>query len=68
MRAILLDYPDRTATLDTLSKENANRDLYRQEQGDGRHPEPFQFKLRAQKYPEWFDFLPPDRVKYIGPQ
>ena len=68
MRTILLDFPDRVATLEALSKENIKRDLYRQKKGEGRHPQPFQFRLRALQYPGWFDFLPPDTVKYIGPQ
>ena len=63
-----MEHPNRTTTLQTLSEENAQRDLYRQEKGDGPHPQPFQFALRAREYPTWFDFLPPDRVKYIGPQ
>ena len=64
MRAILLDRPERTATLEVLSEENARRDLYRKE--DGQHPEPFQFRLRARQYAKWFDLLPADRIRYIG--
>lgn len=67
MRTILLGYPNHTATLEILGEENSRRDLYRQKKGDGSHPQPFQFMLRARKYPDWFDFIPPDKVKYIGP-
>lgn len=33
-----MEHPNRTTTLQTLSEENAQRDLYRQEKGDGPHP------------------------------
>jgi len=65
MRTILLDHPDRIATLQVLSEENAQRDLFRR--NDGQHPQPFQMGLRARRYPEWFVLLPQDRVQYIGP-
>jgi len=67
MRMILRDYPDCTATIEVLSAENARRDLYRQGKGDGGHPKTFQFELRARKYPEWFELLDSDRIRYIGP-
>ena len=35
-----MEHPNRTTTLQTLSEENAQRDLYRQEKGDGPHPQP----------------------------
>jgi hypothetical protein len=66
MRTLLLNHPERTATLQVLSEENAEHDLYRQDDGDGKHPEPFQFELRARQYPTWFDLIPPDSVKFIG--
>lgn len=66
MRIILLEQPDRTATLQTLSEENVRRDLYRQKKGDGAHPLPDQFRLRTIHHPE-LEFLPPDKIRYVGP-
>lgn len=66
MREILLYQPERTATLQTLYDENVRRDLYHQDDGNGSHPPPEQFKLRTLHYRE-FEFIPPDRVRYIGP-
>jgi hypothetical protein len=66
MRTILLEYPDRTCTLQTLSDENVRRDLYRQNKGDGPHPSPEQFKLRTLHRRE-FEYLASKRVRYIGP-
>jgi hypothetical protein len=63
MRTILATEPEHTATLDRLSEENARLDLYRKR--DGAHPRPHQFKLRTLHY-EQFEFLPPDRVRYVG--
>ncbi len=68
MRMILLDCPEHTATIEVLSEQNAQRDLYRQEDGDGKHPEPFQFELRARDRVDWFELVPPNEVKYIGPR
>jgi hypothetical protein len=65
MRTILQTEPEQTATLQRLSEENARRDLYRQAKGDGKHPQPHQFKLRTLHYPE-FQFIPPNRIRYIG--
>ena len=66
MKMILQDCPDSTATLQSLSEENSRRDLYRKDEGDGSHPSAFQFRLRARQYPDLFDLIRPDKVKYIG--
>jgi hypothetical protein len=55
MRMILVEQPDQAATLQTLSDENVRRDLYRMSKGDGPHPPPNQFRLRARRYPNEFD-------------
>jgi hypothetical protein len=62
MRDILSTEPDRTATLQRLSEENARRDLYRQKKGDGQHPLPFQFKLRSLHHAD-FEFVAPDIIR-----
>ena len=69
MRTILLDHRDRSATLQELSRENAQRDLYRKEKGGGSHPPAHQFRSRARhpKYRSLLDFLPPNVIRYIGP-
>jgi hypothetical protein len=61
MRKILREQPERAATLQTLCDENKRLDLYRQDGGDGSHPEPFQFKLRTFKHRD-LEFREPDLV------
>jgi hypothetical protein len=65
MRTILTTQTERTATLQLLSERNQELDLYRQDNGDGPHPVAAQFKLRAMRYPEMFNFVPPDRVQLL---
>ncbi len=67
MQMLLLEAPEYTATTRFLSEENARRDLYRK--GDGEHPLPSQFWVRARcpLYREWFELLRPNRIKYVGP-
>jgi hypothetical protein len=55
MRAILLEQPNHTATVQRLRDENARLDLYRME--DGSHPPPDQFRARARQYPNEFEIV-----------
>ena len=67
MRTILVACPGRTATIQHLSKENAERDLYRRGKGDGILPPPKQFRDRARQRTDWFELVSPNEVRYIGP-
>jgi hypothetical protein len=66
MVKILSSRSSKTATLEELCDENIRLDLYRQEKGAGKHPEPGQFRIRAVKRPTLFKFVDSKTIRYIG--
>ena len=68
-KTILLSQAGHMATFRFLTGENAKRDLFRR-LSDGRHPPPTQLRVRARhpQYRSLFELVPPDAVKYIGPE
>jgi len=61
MRIILQEFPSRTATFNSVANAIAKRGLYSQKEG-GDAPSS-QIRLRARKYPQLFEVIPPDRVR-----
>ena len=67
---VLLGKDDRTATIQDITKEIADRNLYRQNKGKGAFPPKSQIRLRThpntkggQTYGHLFDFISPDKIK-----
>lgn len=63
MRIVLQGRPNRTATFASVAKEIADRSLYSQRVG-GSAPAS-QIRLRARKYPDVFEIVPPDKVRLV---
>jgi hypothetical protein len=66
MIKVLQERPAKTATLEDVSTEIEKRDLWVRPT-DGRYPEAWQIKRRANKeeYRDRFELIPPDKIRYI---
>lgn len=67
---VLIDKEDRAATLQEITQEIADRNLYRQQNGEGSFPPKSQIRLRThpntkggKTYAHLFEFIEPDKVK-----
>lgn len=67
---VLLGMKDRTASLEEISQEIAERGLYFQQNGDGVPPPKSQIRLRThpnskggKSYKHLFEFIEPNKVK-----
>lgn len=59
MKMVLVGQPGHTATTASISEEIARLDLFRRPKDD-QHPEDWQIRLRARRYPSLFEM--PDDV------
>lgn len=67
---VLINREYRTATLNEITQEITDRELYRQQNGEGSFPPKSQIRLRThpntkagKTYAHLFEFIEPDKVK-----
>jgi hypothetical protein len=61
IKIVLNEMPEKTATINLISKEIEERNLYRQKTGGV--AQPFQIFLRAKKYPDLFEIVDTKTIK-----